>query len=227
MLRVVCPRLGKETDKLTQLIWGEYVDYPRPAPNPSKVGRAWSAEEIRGKSADDLRKLWWVLVKENNRLETTIHWYNHLQREFPEERCLHDVRLSMKRLKSELASRHIYAAKIATKAFLERQKAGYYTWPPSAAPPPPVTITDEDMQRDWDERMKRRDDRASLRRAIIDKHTEWSRLPSTEPELLEDIRVRNDRALARKRMNKRRNAIIDMKRVPLYTVDLDAPKPST
>lgn len=33
-------------------------------------GRSWTVEELRHKSWDDLHKLWWVCVKERNRIAT-------------------------------------------------------------------------------------------------------------------------------------------------------------
>ena len=34
------------------------------------IGRSWTVEELRRKSWDDLHKLWWVCVKERNRIAT-------------------------------------------------------------------------------------------------------------------------------------------------------------
>lgn len=35
------------------------------------VGRSWSIQELREKSWDDLHALWWVCVKERNRIATS------------------------------------------------------------------------------------------------------------------------------------------------------------
>ena len=35
------------------------------------LGRPWAIQELREKSWDDLHKLWWVCVKERNRIATS------------------------------------------------------------------------------------------------------------------------------------------------------------
>lgn len=35
------------------------------------LGRPWAIQELREKSWDDLHKLWWVCVKERNRISTS------------------------------------------------------------------------------------------------------------------------------------------------------------
>ena len=39
--------------------------------DPVTLGRPWAIQELREKSWEDLHKLWWVCVKERNRIATT------------------------------------------------------------------------------------------------------------------------------------------------------------
>lgn len=55
-------------------LWDFFHDRETIAQPPkidSAHGREWTVEELRGKSWDDLHRLWWVCVKERNRIATS------------------------------------------------------------------------------------------------------------------------------------------------------------
>lgn len=68
-------------------------------------GRAWKASELRQKSWDDLHKLWFVLLKEKNKLHSEKLMYKAQKRELPQPRRISKVRLSMNRIKQVLSER--------------------------------------------------------------------------------------------------------------------------
>ena len=64
----------------------------------AKNGRSWRAEELRLKSHDDLHKLWYVLLKEKNKLKSDFLMCKQLGQIFFGHNDVKKVQLSMKRL---------------------------------------------------------------------------------------------------------------------------------
>ncbi|KAI1775254.1 MRP-L47-domain-containing protein [Hypoxylon cercidicola] len=71
-------------------------------------GRGWTVEELRHKSWDDLHKLWWVCVKEQNRIATARKEKSRLKLQSGEDEIaerLAEVRRTMKAIKHTLTER--------------------------------------------------------------------------------------------------------------------------
>lgn len=64
----------------------------------AKNGRSWRAEELRLKSHDDLHKLWYVLLKEKNKLKSDFLMSKQLGQVYFGKNDIKKVRLSMARL---------------------------------------------------------------------------------------------------------------------------------
>jgi large subunit ribosomal protein L47 len=64
----------------------------------TKAGRAWRAEELRLKSHEDLHRLWYVLLKEKNKLKSDYLMCKQLGQIFYGHNDLTKLALSMARL---------------------------------------------------------------------------------------------------------------------------------
>jgi hypothetical protein len=74
---------------------------------PTMIGRAWTAGELRNKSFEDLHKLWWICAKEKNKLISQQSEAKALELKFPHDERLKQVHKSMKRIKGVLHERRI------------------------------------------------------------------------------------------------------------------------
>ena len=64
----------------------------------AKNGRAWRADELRLKSHDDLHKLWYVMLKEKNKLKSDFLMTKQLGQVYFGKNDIKKIRLSMARL---------------------------------------------------------------------------------------------------------------------------------
>ncbi|KAI8897598.1 mitochondrial 39-S ribosomal protein L47 (MRP-L47)-domain-containing protein [Globomyces pollinis-pini] len=71
------------------------------------TGRAWLASELRNKSFEDLHGLWWVCLKERNKLASQKQEARRFQLFFPHTDRVHQVKLTMARIKIVLWERRI------------------------------------------------------------------------------------------------------------------------
>ena len=76
----------------------ELTNYKADTRQYGQTGRAWRAEELRLKHHEDLHKLWYVLLKEKNKLKSDMLVSQQLQQMFYGYSELLKVRLSMSRL---------------------------------------------------------------------------------------------------------------------------------
>ncbi|KAI1205680.1 MRP-L47-domain-containing protein [Annulohypoxylon truncatum] len=92
-------------------LWGFFFSKDKLVPTPQEAeeyGRAWTAEELRFKSWEDLHSLWWVCVKEQNRIITALRMYKtfrFLENDYLTPR-LAETRKTMKRIRHVLTERY-------------------------------------------------------------------------------------------------------------------------
>ncbi|KAI1386191.1 MRP-L47-domain-containing protein [Hypoxylon trugodes] len=93
-------------------LWQFFYAPDRLVPTPEKAeeyGRAWTVEELRHKSWDDLHRLWWVCVKEKNRIATALKESKRLKLLSGDDEIkarLQEVRKTMKAIKHTLTERY-------------------------------------------------------------------------------------------------------------------------
>ncbi|KAJ3308815.1 hypothetical protein HDV04_000767 [Boothiomyces sp. JEL0838] len=70
-----------------------------------KTGRAWMSSELRNKSFEDLHSLWWVCIKEMNKLLSQQQEARRFKVFFTQDTRKHQVKLTMARIKQVLWER--------------------------------------------------------------------------------------------------------------------------
>lgn len=100
------------------------LDWFLPTMDENKiVGRAWFAKELRIKSFEDLHKLWWVLVRERNMLESIRFQCRAEKRLMPNYQRLVKVKKSMARLKTVVNERSlVYKQNLINIALKEEEE---------------------------------------------------------------------------------------------------------
>jgi len=102
------------------------------APESVSTGRKWHSGELRGKSNEDLHKLWYVLLKERNMLLTLRHEAKRQGVPMPGPTRLHKVQKSMAAIKTVIGERERLVK------ILEQQ-----TWPFDGLEEQPSTAIEE------------------------------------------------------------------------------------
>ncbi|KAI1457583.1 MRP-L47-domain-containing protein [Annulohypoxylon moriforme] len=91
-------------------LWEFFFSKDKLLPTPDEVnefGRAWTAEELRRKSWEDLHSLWWVCVKEQNRIITAVRMFKTFKYEAKDQllQRLSVVKNTMRRIRHVLTER--------------------------------------------------------------------------------------------------------------------------
>ncbi|KAH9908697.1 MRP-L47-domain-containing protein [Xylariomycetidae sp. FL2044] len=93
-------------------LWGFFYSQDQLLPTPEQTaehGRGWTVEELRHKSWDDLHKLWWMCVREQNRIATAREEFTKMKLHLGDDEIdnrLEEVRKTMKSIKHALTERY-------------------------------------------------------------------------------------------------------------------------
>ncbi|KAL4537984.1 hypothetical protein Ndes2526B_g04164 [Nannochloris sp. 'desiccata'] len=79
--------------------------FPKEGEPLQSIGQAWTAKDLRQKSWDDLHKLWFVLAKERNLLQSEKLAYARARTQMPDPSRLTKVRKGMNRIKQVMSER--------------------------------------------------------------------------------------------------------------------------
>lgn len=94
-------------------------------------GRGWTVPELRNKDWDDLHRLWWVCIKERNRIQTTLHEMQRLGSVYGDVESGDrdkEVRKTMNNIKHTLTERW-YAWENARVVAMEDEEVDLYANP--------------------------------------------------------------------------------------------------
>eukprot|EP00760_Papus_ankaliazontas_P016797 PhM_4_TR16856/c0_g1_i1/m.95574 len=111
---------------------------------PKIPGGSWSVEILRNKSMADLQQLWYILLKERNKLLTMrLHYFRHMEelQAMPAPSRIDMIQTSLDNIKKVIRERDDEATDKAVKMFEERVKKGMYRYPPGPQPPPTKTTS--------------------------------------------------------------------------------------
>lgn len=104
-----------------------------------ETGRAWDLNELRRKSFDDLHRLYFVIIKERNMLQTAKAFYKFYGKMFEHNERILNCKKSMQRIKQVIKEREELAREMAWEEFVQKRDSGKYVWP--------IDLNDDQVQK--------------------------------------------------------------------------------